>query len=252
MSSTQRGLACTLWLTLLVCISTAAPANELAKQLEQALRQNNLEAVRALVNTQSADVRLQQRKTPLMLAGKYAALPAVRYLLDIGADANAKTANGGTPLMFAAISGEPQVLRALLRAGADPNAVGGFRWTALMVAASKGHPEAVSVLIKSGADINARDTYGWTPLMRAISGGKWQTFDALVAHPRIDLNATEERRASALHIAAEHDEQEMAKALVKAGADTQTADRDGLIPADYARAKGHASLANWLTLRAKN
>ena len=96
----------------------------------------------------------------------------VRYLVEQGADVNAKTDDGDTVLGVAAWEGQTDVVRYLVEQGADVNAKtdkGG--WTALHGAAEYGHLAVVRYLVEQGADVNAKNSADWTALAGAVSGG---------------------------------------------------------------------------------
>ena len=61
---------------------------------------------------------------PLFLAAGEGRLDMVRYLLDQGADVNARESRGATALTEAAYYGHVKVTRELLFCGADVNAIG--------------------------------------------------------------------------------------------------------------------------------
>ncbi len=70
----------------------------------------------------------------------------VRWLLDAGADPNARSATDGTPLHTAAFTGNLEVIRMLLAAGADPSAPDTKGRTPLDFARERGHSEAAALL----------------------------------------------------------------------------------------------------------
>jgi len=85
-----------------------------------------------LVNSFSTVPDLRDTKyTPLHLASRYGHKPVVEYLLEKGADLEARTNKKETPLFLAAAAN---------------------------------HRAIAAVLIDKGADVNARDENGWTPL----------------------------------------------------------------------------------------
>jgi ankyrin repeat protein len=89
-------------------------------------------------------------------------------LLAAGADANTALMSGETPLMDAARRGNLASMRALLSNKANLNAResnGGQN--ALMWALSQRHAAVVDELVKGGADIHAGSKSGFTPLMFA-------------------------------------------------------------------------------------
>ena len=74
----------------------------------------------------------------LTAAGK-GDLAAVNAMLNSGASANVKDADGITALMYAARKNNAEVASALLNKGADVNAKDNGGWTALMFAAKKNY-----------------------------------------------------------------------------------------------------------------
>ena len=77
----------------------------------------------------------------------------VRFLLDRGADVNAKTNFGSSALMAASFAGHDSTVRLLLSRGADVNADRDGD-TPLTYARDRHHPEIVALLRQAGA----RDT----------------------------------------------------------------------------------------------
>ena len=193
--------------------------------------------------------RFNYGKTALMAAAKAGAHDLANRLLERGADVNARNDNGGTALMFAAIPGHVQTMALLVEHGADVNAVGHFNWTALMVAASKGHADGVRLLLTRGADPNVQDTYGWTPLMRAVYGGKHAAVTELLEHEQLNLEARDERGATALHVAVERGDSALVAQLLAHGADPASTDDAGRVPLHKASAQGYDDIASMLEAR---
>ena len=92
---------------------------------------------------------------PLFLAAGEGKLEVVRYLLDEGADANAREEFGNTALAEAAYYGHLAVVKELLLRGADINAVGDGG-TALDIAISRNNT-AVADLLKHRGGKSARE-----------------------------------------------------------------------------------------------
>ena len=104
----------------------------------------------------------------------------VRYLIDKGADVDARNKDGDTPLLLAASYGNVEIVKLLLAKGADFNAVdaGSMRvkngpialgnFTPLLYAAAYAGYDTVKILLDAGAKVNAQDVRGMTPLMLAI------------------------------------------------------------------------------------
>jgi ankyrin repeat protein len=135
------------------------------------------------------DTVLGRGTTPLLRAAKAADLPAMRVLLEHGADPAAMTNRGVNALMLAAGLGtaeedttgryktEAQAIEAIdvmLERGLDINAVDSRGRTALHGAALLGHDEVVQALVERGAALDMKDSEGFTPLDTALGlAGGW-------------------------------------------------------------------------------
>jgi ankyrin repeat protein len=131
----------------------APPPDPAAARLMDLLRDGDAAGVRKLLQ---AEPKAATRKglggaTPLLFAVLYGDAEAVRWVLDAGADPNARTEAGATALMWAV--DDPEKTRLLLRRGADPNVKSDDGRTALL-AATAGHPSAavVRLLLDAGAN----------------------------------------------------------------------------------------------------
>lgn len=122
--------------------------------------------------------------------------------------------HGETPLMYLALLGETERARDLIRRGAKVNRLG---WSPLHYAASKGQLETARMLLEHGAIVNAPAPDGTTPLMMAAFSGK----------------------------------REVVQLLLDRGADTTAINLSKLTAADWAREKGHDSLADELDALAR-
>jgi len=99
-----------------------------------------------LLHLTGADVNSQGYYcAPLFLAAGQGRATVVRYLLDEGADVNAREKLGGTPLMEAAYAGYLEVIKELLFRGAEINAIGNDG-TALDIAINRNNAAAVDLL----------------------------------------------------------------------------------------------------------
>lgn len=158
--------------------------------------------------------------TPLHLACTNGSAPMVERLLAAGATAGAALLNGETALMTCARAGEAAAVKALLARGADVNAAEReHRQTALMWAAAQRHPDVAQLLIDAGANVRARSlTYSQT-----VVGEQTQRAG------REELNYTVLRGgATPLLFAARAGDAATAALLLKAGADANDAQPDGV------------------------
>ena len=89
------------------------------------------------------------------------------FLLDSGADPNAKNENGITPLHLATY---PEMVELFVRRGADINVRSKDGRTPLIVQASEEEGfDAMEALLKLGADTTAKDNHGKSALDYALS-----------------------------------------------------------------------------------
>jgi ankyrin repeat protein len=153
-------------LILLFTLTTAAQAQDPGERFYQAIRNDDLTALRTLVRDASVNAKDVQGQTPLMLAAAFGSAEAVQLLLTNGADARAASNGGVTALHWAAPNAAK--VKMLLGAGADVHAVSQLGRTPLLVAASaNGTAESVRLLLAKGAKVNVTDTVGMTPLTAA-------------------------------------------------------------------------------------
>jgi uncharacterized protein len=173
--------------------------------------------------------------TPLHLACDNRSAPMVDRLLAAGAGAGAALLNGETVLMACARAGEAAAVKALLARGADVNArETEHHQTALMWAAAQRHPEVVRLLLEARADVRARSrTYAQT-----VVGEQTQRAG------REELNYTVLRGgATPLLFAARVGDAESAALLLKAGAEANDAQPDGVSALVLAAHSGNGGVA---------
>jgi len=111
----------------------------------------------------------------------------VRYLLEHGSEADARTGLGDTALFLASQWGHLEVMEALVAHGAQVDARTGSGERPLHKAALFGQPQAVRWLVQHGADPNAPDKQGAAPLHYASGGWRRRREVALLL---CDLGAT--------------------------------------------------------------
>ena len=205
-------------ITLLGCSGTT---KQMADDNEKALlvaAKNDSETVRRLLKQGvKVDVRDDHGRTPLLLAVHHNQVEAARLLIEAGADVNAQDRMQDSPLLFAGAEGRLEILRLILKAKPNFKVYNRYGGTALIPACERGHVEVVKELIKTDIDINHINRLGWTALLEAIilsEGG-----------PK---------------------HQEIVRLLVKAKANVNLADKDGVSPLHHARQRGYADIVKIL------
>jgi uncharacterized protein len=142
---------------------------------------------RNIGNDRGLDGLLTIGTTPLLRAAKALDAPAIKILLEKGANLSLSNNRGITPVMAAAGLGSTDAdtrglyitedvqqrsiesLKLLLAAGADINAKDGTRGlTPLHEAARWGWNDVVRFLVDHGADLQAKDNRGLTPVDSAM------------------------------------------------------------------------------------
>lgn len=127
---------------------------------------------RARLNT-----RNRNGETALSLAAYRGNLPFVQRLVHAGADVNFY---GWPPLVYAAFNGHAAVVDYLLKMGAEVNATTANGSTALLFASRFGHIQVVERLLHDQADPNITNQYGATAYDWAMKTENTDIADLLV------------------------------------------------------------------------
>ncbi|VDN27297.1 unnamed protein product, partial [Gongylonema pulchrum] len=114
-----------------------------------------------IINCKDFDGR---ESTPLHFAAGYNRVEVLKYLLENGADIEARDTGWLVPLHNACAYGHLVVAELLVKHGADLNAVDKWGYTPLHECALKGKFEVCKMLLLSGADRNHKGRDGKIPL----------------------------------------------------------------------------------------
>lgn len=157
-------------------------------------------------------------RTPLMVAAFQRHLAAARTLIEAGADLNLLENQAYDVITIASVLDDPEMVRLAIASGGSATAVTSpYKGTALIAAAHLGHAEVVAALIAGRAPLDHVNNLGWTALIEAIVLG-----DGGARH------------------------QATVNALIKAGADLNLPDRQGVAPLSLARSRGYGKIADML------
>jgi ankyrin repeat protein len=161
--------------------------------------------------------------TVLMAAAYSGDLDAATWLVEHGADVNARSEAGCTALNGAAVVGNAAIVKLLLERGVDPNvryqepdSNGDFQ-TPLMNAAWHGHVECLKLLLERGANVNIQGgPFGRSPLLCAATTGNEETVRLLLAYGA-NVHALDWKGETALDWALLRGETSIAAMLRQAG-----------------------------------
>jgi len=133
------------------------------------------------------------RETALMVASGGGNMEVVRYLIERGADINAKSCEGSTAIMPAVHRNRADIVGLLISKGAKVNYAieTGYKFTPLQLACQLGHVEIVKCLLDAGARVNVTATDGSTPLISAAFKGHHDVVQML-----LDKGANPTQRAA--------------------------------------------------------
>ncbi len=179
--------------------------------IAEAIARNNPETAMALIDCGAGlEIRRRGGGTPLVVAaGKPEAHFVVKRLIELDANLNAQDNAKRTALMHSIFRQSDNATFLLLDAGADIELLDNKGQTAMHWAAISGTPEVILRLIVMNADLDHQDIYGETPLMVA-------------------------------------DTLEIARLLVKAGANTEIRDKAGRTALDHAKQMHKIEVAEFL------
>ena len=153
-------------------------------------------------------------------------LSVIRFLLQHGADVNARDDDGWSALIFASYLGNVPTMRLLMDDGANLEAktTSGCcpGHTPLLMAVSFGGDDAMLLLLIRGANLEAKDNIGNTALIRAASSGETPMVRALL-DKGADINARNYLNETALAVASRNEHIETVRTILRRG----KADRSG-------------------------
>ncbi|MCY4120984.1 MAG: ankyrin repeat domain-containing protein, partial [Acidobacteria bacterium] len=213
--------------------------------------------LRSLLDEDSDRVgeRSQSSATPLHFAASGNQVPAIRLLLDAGADIEAKMDRGISPLYSAARAGAAEAVALLIARGADVMSAGTAwqAWTPLHgTTKSRGNRvEVARMLLDAGADVDSASPWGGiTPMYATVIEADLEKAQLLIARGAdINHKITIWQKDSLLHTVANRPEipvegaVAMIELLIAAGADVNATDDAGHTPLQVA---AHAECAEAL------
>jgi ankyrin repeat protein len=185
--------------------------------------------------------------SPLIIATLTQNLPAVKYLVQRGADVNFCTRGGrrGLALCAAAFVGNLEITDFLLSAGADLNVRDFYCMNPLAIAVSRNKTKLALYLMEKGADVNVPDVLKITPLLHAVAKNNLKLAKRLV-QLGANVNYQGPENLTALSVATELERIHIISFLVENHANANLRDVLGNTALHVAVAKGNLSLVHYL------
>ncbi|KRY39744.1 Ankyrin repeat domain-containing protein 29 [Trichinella spiralis] len=181
----------------------------------------------------------------LFIAAQGNYMTIVKTFLEVGCDPNYSMSDGAHSLFVAAQNGHLEVVKILLQNGADVSKARNDGATPLWISCQMGHASIVRELLLWGANVDEARKDGATPLFKASHKGHTAVVEELLEFdPCLGLLANGE---TALHAACLFGHQEIAKMLIRAGADVQLLNQAGETPLQLAEQLGYDSIINLLS-----
>lgn len=248
-------------------VNVKSTVEEYTFPLSIAIRNNSLEAIKLLVDSgANVNERINSRKvTPLYHAVSVKNAELVKLLLANSADVDATNISGESALLLAVKQDLEDVVQMLVDAGANLNQNGPC-YSALHCAVVNSRVNLVKILLKAGADVNVVSKLGVTPLKLAVTVSNLEIVKLLV-DAKADVNTipvlecaivnavksenlsivstlidagadvntkTDQKKITALHLAAMLNELALIEKLLSLGADVNALDCENKTPLQYA------------------
>jgi ankyrin len=206
--------------------------------LALAARRKNLESVEVLLKS-TADPNLPdgEGNRPLFFAARDGNRLMADRLLKAGADPNLPSARGALPLHAAVEKSDKLMVEMLLKAGADPSKPDDARATAVTYATRKGDKVILDILLENIKEPPPPEDRA-NILRNAVVGGRLNILKTILEKEKDPVAAVNSRAAgdsSLLHLAAFHDQLDIARELIARGAHVNAQTDQGFTPLHSAK-----------------
>lgn len=231
-------------------------SNDGTTAMHQAARNNHSGMLKVMIE-KGADANItgdgpsEAGNTPLHTACIYGSTDAAKVLIGNGADDSMQNADGETPAHFAVMKKKfggdlkTEEREALLKELKNLDIARNDGKTPLMVLQYTDLNTNTSLLplfLERGVDVNHKDNYGNTALILNTQNRCYKGIVKELVHAGADINAIDNNGNNALYYALEYGNQEVARFLIKKGADYNRANNKGVTPAQLIVEKGYDTL----------
>jgi palmitoyltransferase ZDHHC13/17 len=208
----------------------------LEEDIMQCARIGAIEHIQKMIESGKVSAKYQDEEgiTPLHWAAINNQYAICKYLVEQGADVNAKGGeSGATPAMWAAQRCHYYIVNLLLENGADPLAADGQGYNILHLATIDGNAMLLILLLHQNIPVDVPDPQGHTSLMWAGYKG-WPALVDLLLKWSASVNATDDNGFTPLHWALVKGSKPCIERLIEYGADRFAKTNDGKTPATCA------------------
>lgn len=187
------------------------------------------------------------------LANESGSVIVANMLVNAGVKVDSVTQPGegqraSTPLGFAAALGHSHLAQFLIENGANVNAKNEREEAPLHRAANFNHAAVITVLLDNAADIEARDSLGGTALHVAAGMGHVESVEVLLARgANVDAPGPMPQLPTPLHLAAYKGNPDIVRRLLAYGANKNATTLQGNTALDLARSRMNSDVVNVLT-----
>lgn len=237
-------------------------ANKECRPLLEAIRTNDIHAVRDLLKTTDVNCidpnpgydktksngkhwRYQKAKSPLFAVARTGNVEIAKLLVDKGADVKLNVRGDGTALITAAEYGHLELVKYLSSKGANINRKFPNQGNALIAASGNGHLNIMKYLISQGADINQYSPNQGNALIAAAHSDNVNAVKYLV-EKGMDINFFSPNQGNALIVAANNGQIETAKYLISKGSKINEISSNQGTPLIAAANNGHLETVTYL------
>ncbi|CAF2761767.1 unnamed protein product [Rotaria sp. Silwood2] len=233
--------------------SSGPPDRALNQKFHIAALTGNLNVLQELVGKARIpiDCRDKENSTALLLSCARGHYLCADYLLNNGADSNARRITGASPLYFAASYHHTRIVELLLnkyKAIVDLSTFDGS--TPLHAACERGFTDIVQLLINSQANINAKMNDGTTAIMLACQNGHLSVVQMLISTGQCNFSMKRLDGITPLFLVVQHGHETIFDYIIENVDNIQEtidlAREDGATPLFKACQKGYESLVKKL------
>ena len=213
-------------LGMLLLVSLPILSYATTNDLKEAIDKDDLVKVKILLKSNSdlLESKIDEYFTPLNYAAANSKTEIAKFLIDFGADLNAKDKEGSSPLQNSAAKGNYDISKYLIDKGADVNFKDMNDVTPLHFACMSGNLEIIKYMVKKGAKVNAVSKAGNRPLSWSVVKNQVEAIKFLKVN-NADISYTNENGQNLLFAAAGRRGKESLELLLSYGLDINSKDK---------------------------